>query len=202
MVVRLHNVNKWQRLSPGEVLSLPGPLDQPRKVRLEVNCVEPTRFDVVSGPAGAEEHFFLAVVTGYQVLEFSVPGDVKVVPTTDGEVWFFTNDGDSIASKNVQAVPFTKIASRRTRNPDLELMMFKMEQNQKRREAALRAEMQALMAARTPHDLETGEVDDDMGSGGGAAGDEGTDDPPASGGAGADGEPSPQGGAAVPAAGA
>jgi len=155
MVVRIHNVSKWVKVPEGKVIELVG--DRDRKVRIEVNCPEPTRFDVVEG----DFLTFLAVVQGYEVLEFVAGAQAHVVPTTEGEVWYFTNDGDQIAEERDDLVSFTKIASRRARNPELELMMFKMNQNMERRMAQQAAEMAAMLAAQAaevPHDPETGEV--------------------------------------------
>lgn len=153
MVVRIHNTGKWSQLKAGDILELTAM--QRRKVVLHVNCPAPTRFDVIEG----EKATFLAVVQGLEVLEFSAGPEAHVVATSEDEVWFFTNDGDQHASERPEAVSFTKIASRRTRNPELEHMMFKMEQNMSRRLTALAAEM-AEMAAAAPHDPETGEVID------------------------------------------
>lgn len=166
MVVRLHNVTKWKCLKPGEMLSLRG--SQPRRVRVEVNCVAPTRFDIVA-PNGVP--VFLAVVQGLETLEFSAGADTNLVPTSEDEVWFFTNDGDHTASPT-RSASFTKLATRRERNPQLELMMFKQEQNMRRREARMAAEiaeMRAAMAANAGADPATGEISD-HGDGKGATG--------------------------------
>jgi hypothetical protein len=100
--------------------------------------------------------------------------------TSESEVWYFTNDGDLIAMERPEAVSFTKIASRRARNPELERMMWKMEQNMERRLAAQRVEMEALRQQLEAErvDPDTGEVhdepeaDDGAGATGDAAGDE------------------------------
>lgn len=161
MVVRIHNVSKWAALQPGQLLELKGL--QPRKVRVELNCPAPTRVDLVEG----DKTVFLCIAHGYEVVEFSAGQDVYLSCTSEDEVWYFTNDGDVTAFDAPEAVSFTKIATRRARNPDLERIMFKAEQNALRREAALRAEFEAAIAARdaaaaaVPHDPETGEVIED-----------------------------------------
>lgn len=156
MVVRIHNLSKWQCLPAGQGFTFPG--DHARRIRIDLNCPEPTRLDV-------EENgilTFLAVIQGFETVEFGVgDGQAKLVPSSDGEVWYFTNDGDAVAVEAVGAVSFTNIASRRARNPELEHMMFKMEQNMMRRQDALFAELQTMQAA-TPHDPETGEVIDEV----------------------------------------
>jgi len=156
MVVRIHNLSKWSRIEPGNVLHLEG--DHLRKIRVEVNCVEPTAFHVLEG----DEPVFLAVVQGHQLLEFAAAGTVDLVPSTDGDVWYFTTDGGIDATESIEA-SFTTIASRKARNPQLELMMWKQEQNMRRREAALAEELAAFRASIAAQgvDSDTGEVDDD-----------------------------------------
>jgi hypothetical protein len=147
MVIRLHNVTKWDVLQPGQVLQLPGDDGHARKIRLEVNCPSPTRFDIMSDGTMC----FLAVVEGLETLEFTGSGTVEVSATADSEVWYFTHDGTDSAVEIEDAKSFVKIANRRTRNPQQELMMFKLEQNMKRREAAQAeelAQMRELLAAR------------------------------------------------------
>lgn len=156
MVVRIHNTSKWAVLAPGKVLALSG--EQYRKVRVEVNCPAPTRFDVVENDVPT----FLAVVQGHEVLEFSAGATAYLAPTSDDEVWYFTNDGDSGgAYEDPNAVSFVKMMSGRpTRNPDLERMMFKMEQRMLQRDAAIAAENQAWRARLEAKgiDPDTGEV--------------------------------------------
>ncbi len=184
MVVRIHNTSKWAVLQPGQMLELKG--QQRRKIRVELNCPAPTRVDVVEGDKPA----FLCVVQGYEVVEFTAGEDAFLSCTSEDEVWYFTNDGDVLATSRPEAVSFTKIASRRARNPELERMMFKMEQNALRREAALRAELDAIRAAQPAHDPETGEVIEDEPVAAAA------DDAPAAGAAGGEDAPAE----AVPAA--
>lgn len=166
MVVRIHNLTKWAKLEPGQALQLPG--QHMRKVRIELNAPAPTRLDVLDGAVTT----FLAVIQGHEVVEFSVSGEAFLSCTSDDDVWYFTNEGDNVAVSRPDAVSFTKIATRRARNPELERMMFKLEQNQLRREAkqadeiaALRAALavrqQAEAAAMPSHDPETGEVIED-----------------------------------------
>lgn len=190
MVVRIHNLTKWSPLKPGDVLELKGLASRP--VRIEVNTETTTRLDWIEGEKGT----FLAVVNGYEVVEFVAGPEGHLVATSEGEVWFFTNDGDQVATARPEAVSFTKIATRRARNPELERMMYKMEQNMNRRMAAQQAEIEAMLRAQAEadaeggYDPETGEVlvDDEFGAGddtggaGEAAGGEGSGaEPPAAG---------------------
>lgn len=158
MVVRLHNLSKWQKLEPGEGIELLGAHD--RKVRVEVNTEAPTRFDVVHGDDDDTQVTFLAVVHGMETLEFYAPGGTYLAATSDGEVWYFTNEGDQTATDR-EAVSFTRVMNRRARNPELERMMFKMEQNMNARLALMADEVAAQVAAAgVNHDTATGEVDE------------------------------------------
>lgn len=165
MVVRLHNMGRWAVLKPGDVLQLNG-LPR-RKVRVEFNTEAPTRIDLVE-PGNVVT--FLAVVSGHEVVQFTAGAECHLVASSDGEVWYFTNDGDQIGTQ-FQNVSFTKIATRRARNPQMEMMMFKMQQNIDRRLAALAAEQEAWRAARAA-DPETGEVEEDGAVGDGEADDD------------------------------
>lgn len=157
MVVRIHNPTKWARLEQGQMLALPGAGS--RKVRLELNCSAPTHVMLQEGEGG--QTFFLAVVDGMEVIEFAAGPDAFVICTTDGEVWYFTNDGDAGSYEVPNAVSFAKIANRRSRNPQLEMMMWKMEQRMNARLAQQAEELAAWQAAHGA-DAETGEVDDDL----------------------------------------
>lgn len=160
MVVRIHNVTKWRQLDAGSALKLVGQAG--RKVRIEVNCEAPTSFKLVEDD---DRPVFLAVVQGLEVLEFGVSADVAdLVASSDGDVWYFTNDGDTHAVEAVQPESFVKIMNRRTRNPQLELIEWRAKQNERRRDAALedeRSQLRAFMAelaARAGANPETGEV--------------------------------------------
>ena len=168
MVVRLHNISKWARLKAGRLLELAG--SQPRLIRLEVNCEAPTRFDLVA-PDGKSVVAFLAVVTGHEVIEFSAEATVRVGATSDGEVWFFTNDGEDITVRT-DGPTFTSVMARRARNPDLERVMRRAREREGRllegmrrefdqREARMRADM-AKASKPVPHDPATGEVIEDV----------------------------------------
>lgn len=157
MVVRIHNLTKWHRLPPGGSFNLTG--SGLRRVRIEVNCEQPTSFQVIEG----EHVAFLAVVQGLETLEFSVSDDIaSLVPTSEGDVWFFTNHGDVEAFDAGFVESFTKLANRRARNPALEQMMFKLEQNMTRRLSRQSEELAAIErrieARAASADEQTGEL--------------------------------------------
>lgn len=151
MTIRLLDVNKWQRLEAGKGLSLPS--DKTRVIRLEVNAPAPARLDAVQG----DNVTFLAVVEGYEIIEFAAEGDVLVSIDSIDDVWFYTDDGDLIGFDNPHAESFTSIMNRQSRNPEIERMMFMIDQRNAQRHEALRTEL--LARGVNP---ETGEVLDDQ----------------------------------------
>lgn len=141
MTIRMHNLDKWAQLQAGNVLELVGNDD--RRIRLEFNVVERTKIDVIDGNGVTT---FLGMVEGYDVVEFYSTATVHVVATPfvdDAEVWYFTNDGEVIASDTPESVSFTRIAGRKERNPELERMMMKLEANMLRRVEAERVALEA-----------------------------------------------------------
>lgn len=154
MVVRLHNVSKWSCLMAGHVLDFPG--TEHRLIRVEVNCPEPTRFDLVDEKGNAS---FLAVVQGLEVLEFAAGGVMALAPTTDGEVWYYTAEGPTDATESIEASYLT-IMQRRERNPALERFMWKQGQNMRRREAQLADEVAAFQAFRVQQAAAAGADED------------------------------------------
>lgn len=162
MVIRLHNVSKWARLDGG-ILPFVG--IQHRKIRIDVNCETDTRFDIVIPGEGEEADKLImlaAGVVGLETLDFTAPADCALHASSEGEVWYFTNEGDDQSVPAVEDEIFTTIANRRARNPQLEMMMFKQEQNINRRLKAQAAEFQAMIdAIGVQHDTVTGEVFDD-----------------------------------------
>ena len=169
MVVRIHNVTKWEVIDPGSVLRLTGADGEPRKVRVELNCPEPTRVDLVGADGRV---FFVAVVTGYEVVQFTTyDAECHLAFSTDGEVWFFTNDGDQIGvDRSMVTESFATVMQRRARNPELERMMFKMNQNIERRLAQQAAELEAIKRAREEEVVDVPEADVGGGASDGAAG--------------------------------
>lgn len=149
-MIRLHNVNKWVAAPSGSVLHLPG--DNGRTIELDLNTETATLVSLVTDG----KPIFLASVNGREKLEFSVSdGAVYVAFESDGEVWYYTRDGENTAIERVDAVSFTQMMGRRPeRNHQLELMMFTMRQNEQRREAVLAEQVAQLAAARARIDAE------------------------------------------------
>ena len=148
MVVRIDNISKWAAIQPGEVLACPG--TGARRVRVDLNCPAPTRVDVVQVDGEKVKVLaFLAVIEGYQPVEFTAEGDgVHLAFDSESEVWYFTNLGDAISTERPNVKSFAQLASRAARNPELELMMFKQQQNFNRLLARQQAQIDALAAAK------------------------------------------------------
>lgn len=159
MVIRLHSLSRWKLLEAGKYIEINGERD--RKVRVEFNTEAPTRLDLVWTEAEETEITFLAVILGMEVVEFHAPAGTAIVATSEGEVWYFTDEGEVVATDK-EAVSYTKIMNRRARNPQLEMMMFKMEQNMNARMALMEDEVAARIEAMgVKHDTATGEVIED-----------------------------------------
>lgn len=158
MVVRIHNIGKWQKLET-EVLQLPG--HGRRKVKVHLNCAGDTRVDLVEVDRQDSPVTFLWAGRGMVEIEFTARGLVQLVCTSPDDVYFFTNERAGTAIKNIEAVSFTKIANRRARNPELEAIMWRAEINMNRRLAQLEEEMERRLANRAIRiDRNTGEVTD------------------------------------------
>ncbi|GHA11863.1 hypothetical protein GCM10007989_02760 [Devosia pacifica] len=188
MVKKIGNLRKWRQLQPGEGLTLQG---KPyRRIKLELNATSATAvYALYTAKDGEEVGTFLANVEGAETIEFAAYGDVDLTFLGEGEVYYATDDGDKRSFNNPHAVNFTKIATRRSRNPELEMMMFKMEQNMQARMDRQLAEAMRMNAARAEAegaDPETGEIDDgevdndvDQGASGEATSGTGGDSPQA-----------------------
>ncbi|QCS36989.1 hypothetical protein [Tortoise microvirus 39] len=126
---RIYNVDKWSKLTPGQALEFVN--TKPRNVRLEVNAKAKTALNLIDHDG---EVHFLALVEGRDTIEFGVNGPFMLtVGSSDGEeVNVYTADGDDISMKPVAKEAFTKIATRRRRNPELEQMIEAQNRNWQR----------------------------------------------------------------------
>lgn len=151
-MLTLDTLNDWHPLSGSMILRAGD--DLVRRVRVYFNCMEPTPLFIVGYDAGEDgrlvkrpARFLATMPAGLEELEFYVAGDVEIGPdhadrvvyyqSTEGETHWFDGDGES----------FTSIHERTPRNEALEWVQFQAEQNQKRMQAALRAEMDEQLAA-------------------------------------------------------
>ncbi|RWM79348.1 MAG: hypothetical protein E5X86_12625 [Mesorhizobium sp.] len=143
MSIKLDNLSDWHPLSGSIVLRASD--DRARRVRVYLNCLEPTPLFVVQ--AGAPARFLATMPAGLETLEFVARGEVEIgADTVDRVVYYQATETEKMWFDGDGAT-FTTIHERAPRNEALEWVQFQAEQNQKRMEAALRAEMQTHLAA-------------------------------------------------------
>lgn len=131
--MRIHNIGRWQEIPAGSVIPFLG--GQERLIRVTFNCPAPTRFDLLED--GVQT--FLATLVGLGTVEFMAGGGKRCEIHWDGEVppWFVTHDGRVTSIKyEVEPPKFTKIATRRQRNPDLVRIENIMRLNELKRQQA------------------------------------------------------------------
>ncbi|RWQ34081.1 MAG: hypothetical protein EOS21_28505 [Mesorhizobium sp.] len=141
MSIKLGNLTDWVPLSGSIILGASD--ERSRRVRLYLNCLEPTPLFMAQD--GAPARFLATMPAGLELVEFVASGEVEIAAdsldrvvyyqSTETEKMWFDGDGSS----------FTTIHERQPRNEALEWVMFQQEQNQKRVEQVLRAEMQTQL---------------------------------------------------------
>lgn len=135
---RLFNIDKWQLLEDGKAVNFGN--DAPRRIRLDVNAPDAAKLFYADGDGRIT---FLARVHGRDRIEFACYGAFSL--TADGgDIWFDTVDGEDFSFTIPDAVIITKIAERRARNHEFELMQYKMNQNLERRMQEQRDELERL----------------------------------------------------------
>lgn len=132
-MINLKNLDKWLHLMEGEMVSFAKV--EPRTVRVEVNAPFETRLYVTRN----EEPVFLALVEGLEVVSFGVDGPFTLYG--DSQLSLYSSELESVSFEVLEPEIFTEIAERRARNPELEYMMQKMQQNMERRLAKAEAEL-------------------------------------------------------------
>lgn len=129
----LTDLTKWR---PIGTAGIDFPTDKPRKVRLELLAADEVtvavKFDKRSMPIG--------VFHGYEVISFQMQGPFTL--TCDGQCFVWTPELETTGAVEIpDAIPFTTMMNRRERNPQLELLMHKMNQNVERRMRKLEQDM-------------------------------------------------------------
>lgn len=124
----MYDLKELDRFVPVTKDGLAFMTSSPRKVRLEVLASAPTKLFV---SVGGEPHY-IGKFEGYDVVTFAVPG-VFSLRSDGGACKVYTPEMEKTAREAPEAVSFTRIATRRTRNPELELMMQKVQINVDRR---------------------------------------------------------------------
>lgn len=132
MAVKLNSLARWAYLDPKEAISFDGDPLRERLIRLQLNLEAVTSFYITDGERGT--NFLCTMAEGVDVLEFYCAGKFSVFAEEgSGVVHYQSADLEPTFSEVVDPVIFTKIANRRHRNPELEEMMYRMQENMERR---------------------------------------------------------------------
>lgn len=147
MTIKLNSLDRWKELPPGQSINFDhGVEGQERRIRLHLNLADQTAFYVENkdGP-----RFLCVAGPGLETVEFSAFGKIAVMAEDASDsVHYQTAEDEPTFAVVVDPVIFTKIANRRHRNPELEEMMFRMNQNMERRLAQQAGEIEAAFARR------------------------------------------------------
>lgn len=146
MTIRLDELSGWTLMGAGNSLALPCEHEENRRVRLNVNCEEPTWLYVDHGGSFVPQ-FVAALPAGCETLEFVARGDLVVSFVTDdaaSQVWVQTSELEPNVVPNPNAVSFTEIVARRARNPELEMMQALARQNERRMRDMLEAQSRGI----------------------------------------------------------
>lgn len=128
----LADLHKWRPIGGG--LRFPRP--EPRNVRIEFLSDEDVKIfirETVPGEGKPHEHF-IGVFRGYEVIRFAVRGPFEVHQGKGGACVIWTPEIETAGAVEIpEAVSFTRLITRKQRNPELELIMQKMQVNMERR---------------------------------------------------------------------
>lgn len=143
MTLRIFKLSDWQLLNVGQDLDLL--LDTPgRKVTIKFNTVLPTRIGWHLD--GSESDVLLGVIEGQDDVEFRPNGSGKVTVQSDGEVWFYTDDGSqTVAGDGNEQESYRKLLEPRDRSEVLERIIEKQNATHNRLLAAQAGERAALL---------------------------------------------------------
>ncbi|WP_234887325.1 hypothetical protein [Agrobacterium pusense] len=146
MVLKLNSLSRWSELPSDQAIVFAGSDIGERTVRLNLNLEAVTSFFI---GIGDEERFLVTVQPGVDTVEFSALGTFRVYAEEgSGAVLYQSADLEPTFSEIVDPVIFTKIANRRHRNPELEEIMFRMNQNLEARLAQQAHEFEAALERR------------------------------------------------------
>lgn len=132
---RVHNVDKWQEVPEGNTVNFGK--KEPRRVRLDLNAPNPV---TLFHSTGDGEVTFVGRVVGRDVIELFTNGEFALT-AEGGPIWLFTIDGEDVSFEESTAPILTKIAERRPRNPEFELMQYHANRNMELRMEQMRQEL-------------------------------------------------------------
>lgn len=146
MTVKLNSLSRWSVLAPDTAVVFAGSDIAERRVRIDFNLEAVTSFFI---DLGGKEEFLCTLAEGQETVEFNAAGTFRIYAEKgSGIVRYISADLEPTFSEVVDPVIFTKIANRRHRNPELEEMMFRMNQNLERRLAQQADEFETALARR------------------------------------------------------
>ncbi|WCK79740.1 hypothetical protein [Agrobacterium fabrum] len=146
MVLKLNSLSRWSELPSDKAIVFAGSDIGERTVRLNLNLEAVTSFFI---GIGGQERFLVTMQPGVDTVEFSAAGEFRVYAEEgSGAVLYQSADLEPTFSEIVDPVIFTKIANRRHRNPELEEIMFRMNQNLEARLAQQAFEFEAALERR------------------------------------------------------
>lgn len=156
--VKLEAIDRWIPAVSGEAIPLPG---KKRTVTIEFNVDEYTVLSVLQD----KKSTLLRAVQPWECpleVSFVVLGDCAVIPETEGQVFWKSDDGDILAYP-VLTESFTKLEQRMEMTAEMEVTILRanLRAEQRKREVAelLLLKKQREDAAAANADPETGEVD-------------------------------------------
>lgn len=167
MTRRIINPGDWARIAPGALLHLIG--EGTRSVEVEINSEYDTSLFLLE-PIEADEtgeaqwrRTFLGASRYMEKYQFNAAGNSSVEVMSEGEVWYFTNDGQYTAVEMPGEKQFTTLVGRKERSDILEDIIRRQQLGlaalQAQQEAE-REDWQRQMGAMA--DPVTGELNDDV----------------------------------------
>lgn len=124
MTRRIINLHDWAPIAPGTFLHLMG--EGVRSVEVEINSEREVSLFVlqpVEPDASGEAQWdrtFLGAHQGMEKYQFNCAGNSSIEVNSDGEVWYFTNDGQYTAVEMPDEEQFTTLVGRKERSDILE----------------------------------------------------------------------------------
>lgn len=129
-MITVNDVHNWVELGLGEVIEYPA--ERPRPVTLDVNTSGEAV--IMIQLANEKAPRLLALVKGRETIKFAVPCAYQIMhKSPESDVYVLTADGSKVHREAMGEEAFTTLHERRPRDPNLEYMMYTMEQNFQRR---------------------------------------------------------------------
>lgn len=153
MAIKLNSLARWSRLPETDAIVFEGSDVDERRVRIDFNLEGVTTLFLHDGKL---ESFLCTIGPGVETVEFNVAGSFSVYAEKgSGAVHYYCSEHEPSFHEIANPVIFTKIAQRRHRNPELEEMMWRMNQNIERRLAAQADEIKAFYEAKEAANVRT-----------------------------------------------